>query len=203
MAWDTEATRRKLLEAGARQFAAHGFAGARLEAIGRDAAVNKERVYQYFGDKSGLYAAVLADQLGVLLDGVDVQGVGPGAVGTYAGALFDRFRADPIPARLLAWESLELGEPASARARATLCAQRTSGIRAALPELDQGTAEHLLLSVITLVAGWWTLAHLGRIVLSGRVDETGDDAQRRRMLVRQATDLAHGACTTEQSESAI
>jgi AcrR family transcriptional regulator len=189
MAWDTEGTKRKLLEAGARQFAAHGYAGARMDAIGRDAGVNKERVYQYFGGKDGLYGAVLADRLDQLLDGVEVRGAGPEAVGRYAGELFDRFRADPAPARLLAWESLELGGPVAAEGRAELCRQRAGALRASLPGLDAASAAHLLLSIVTLAAGWWTLAHLAGVILGGAVS----DAERRASLVRQATGLSEGS----------
>ncbi|MGM1016679.1 MAG: TetR/AcrR family transcriptional regulator [Actinomycetota bacterium] len=189
MAWDTEGTQRKLLDAGARQFAAHGFSGARMEMIGRDAGVNKERVYQYFGDKRGLYAAVLADRLGSLLDGADIYGIGSRAVGEYAGELFDRFGSDPIPVRLLTWESLELDEPAAAAHRAALCAQRASAIESALPGLGRRAAEHLLLSIITLAAGWWALAHLAGVVLG---DHEGD-VVRRATIVQQAAALAAAA----------
>lgn len=189
MAWDTEKTRRQLLEAGARQFAVGGFSAARMEAIGRDAGVNKERVYRYFGDKRGLYAAVLANQLDTVLDGVDIRGTGPEAVGTYAGELFDRFQENPIPARLLAWESLELDQPVLAEHRAALCAQRSTAIQAALPEIDENGAQQLLLSIVALTASWWTLAHLAGVILGGLTD----DAQRRSTIVRQATDLARAA----------
>jgi len=186
MAWDTEGTKQKLLEAGVRQFAAHGFAGARMDAIGKEAGVNKERAYQYFGGKSGLYGAVLADQLERLLDGVEVDGAGPDAVGRYAGELFDRFRVDPAPARLLAWESLELDDPIAADGRAELCRQRAGALQKALPALNAAEAAHLLLSVVTLAAGWWTLAHLARVIVGGDVS----DAARREALVRQVASLA-------------
>ncbi|GAA3646047.1 TetR/AcrR family transcriptional regulator [Microbacterium marinilacus] len=189
MAWDTEGTRRKLLAAGAQQFAAHGFAGARMDVIGREAGVNKERVYQYFGNKHAFYLAVLTDQLDSLLEGADVRGGGAEAMGDFAGALFDRFQADATPARLLAWESLELEHPASTAERANLCARRASSIRDALPGVDQHGAEHLLLSIVTLAAGWWTLSHLAGVVLT----TPADDSQRRRQLVRQATALARAA----------
>lgn len=162
-----------------------------MEAIGRDAGVNKERVYRYFGDKRGLYAAVLSDQLDSLLDGADIRGTGAAAMGAYAGELFDHFQENPIPARLLAWESLELEQPAAAEHRARLCAQRATAIQAALPELNQNSAQHLLLSIVTLAASWWTLSHLADVILAGRTDDT----QRRNAVVRQAIDLANAATT--------
>lgn len=189
MAWDTEATRRRLLDAGARQFAAHGFAGARMDAIGRDSGINKERVYQYFGDKRGLYDAALADQLGRLLEGVDVVGSGPEAVGDYAGRIFDRFREDPTAARMLAWESLELDAPAAAERRGQLCSSRAAAMRVAIPGLRADAAAELLLSVVTLAAGWWTLRHLAAVVIGEGIS----DEQRRSVIVAQAAALAAGA----------
>jgi TetR/AcrR family transcriptional regulator len=54
-----EATRRKLLVAARREFAASGLAGARVDLIAARAGVNKQLVYHYFGDKDALYLAVL------------------------------------------------------------------------------------------------------------------------------------------------
>src|SRR5215471_13956653 len=54
-----EATRRKLLVAARREFAASGLAGARVDEIAARAGVNKQLVYHYFGDKDALYLAVL------------------------------------------------------------------------------------------------------------------------------------------------
>jgi TetR/AcrR family transcriptional regulator len=54
-----EATRRKLLAAARREFAASGLAGARVDEIAARAGVNKQLVYHYFGDKDALYLAVL------------------------------------------------------------------------------------------------------------------------------------------------
>lgn len=186
MAWDTEATRRKLLDAGARQFAAHGFAGAHLDAIGRDAGVNKERVYRYFGDKQGFFAAVLADRLDGVLDIAPPAGEGPAAVGAYAGALFDRLAEAPDLARLLAWESLELPGTASSEHRALTCATMAAAIGDALPDATLADAEQLLLSAIALVTAWWTLTALSGVVLTS----PSQHAERRTVIVQQVTHLA-------------
>ncbi|MFI5234168.1 MAG: TetR/AcrR family transcriptional regulator [Gemmatimonadales bacterium] len=59
-----------LLGAARREFAAHGYAGARTDAIARRAGVNKQLLHYYFSTKTRLYqatleaaAAELADQL--------------------------------------------------------------------------------------------------------------------------------------------
>jgi TetR/AcrR family transcriptional regulator len=57
------ATRETLLAAAAGAFAENGFAGARVDRIARSAGVNKAMIYAYFGDKEGLYRAVLSSRL--------------------------------------------------------------------------------------------------------------------------------------------
>gem|GEM_PF-5585050 len=118
-----------------------------------------------------------------------LRGSGPDAVARYAGRLFDRFREDPIPARILAWESLELDTPAAAERRSNLCATGVTALQHALPKLDKAAAAHLLLSIVTLTAGWWTLAHLGNVILAGTIT----DDTRREVVVRQARELAAAA----------
>jgi TetR/AcrR family transcriptional regulator len=54
-----ERTRERILSAALKEFAAHGFAGARVDAIARRAAINKRMLYHYFGDKEDLFKAVL------------------------------------------------------------------------------------------------------------------------------------------------
>ncbi len=52
-------TRERILTAALKEFAAKGFAGARVDAIARRAAINKRMLYHYFGDKEELFRAVL------------------------------------------------------------------------------------------------------------------------------------------------
>ena len=54
-------TRQRILDAAAREFAAHGLAGARTESIASAAGVNKALLYYYFASKDGLYQAALED----------------------------------------------------------------------------------------------------------------------------------------------
>jgi TetR/AcrR family transcriptional regulator len=54
-----EESRAAILQAAAREFAEHGIAGARTDAIAREAHVNKALLYYYFEDKETLYGAVL------------------------------------------------------------------------------------------------------------------------------------------------
>jgi AcrR family transcriptional regulator len=55
-----------LLAAATDEFATHGFAGARIERIVRRAHTTARMVYHYFGNKRGLYIAVLEQAMGEL-----------------------------------------------------------------------------------------------------------------------------------------
>jgi TetR/AcrR family transcriptional regulator len=48
----------RILAAAANEFAAKGYAGARIDSIAQAAAANKQLVYYYFGSKQGVYKAV-------------------------------------------------------------------------------------------------------------------------------------------------
>jgi AcrR family transcriptional regulator len=56
---DPERTRAAILAAATAEFAARGLDGARVDEIARRGRVNKRMIYHYFGDKDGLYLAVL------------------------------------------------------------------------------------------------------------------------------------------------
>ena len=57
----TAATRTALIRAGRTLFALHGFAGVGTETLVREAGVSRGALYHQFGDKTGLFADVLAD----------------------------------------------------------------------------------------------------------------------------------------------
>jgi TetR/AcrR family transcriptional regulator len=52
-------TKRRLLDAAEREFAAKGYAGARLRDVAQAAGVQQALIHHYFVDKDGLYRAVL------------------------------------------------------------------------------------------------------------------------------------------------
>ncbi|MGQ3674920.1 TetR/AcrR family transcriptional regulator [Xanthobacter sp. TB0139] len=56
---DSAATRARILDAAREAFARDGFAGARVERIAAQAGTNVQLIYRYFGNKHGLYRAVL------------------------------------------------------------------------------------------------------------------------------------------------
>jgi AcrR family transcriptional regulator len=59
-------TRDRILKAAIKEFAAHGYSGARVERIRARARANTRMLYHYFGDKQRLYVAVLEHVIGEL-----------------------------------------------------------------------------------------------------------------------------------------
>ncbi len=59
----SEATRKALIQQGSRFFAERGYEGASLDAIAKEAHVNKAMVSYHFGGKQGLYSVVLLESI--------------------------------------------------------------------------------------------------------------------------------------------
>ncbi len=58
---NADATRSRILEAATLEFAEKGFDGARVDQIAARAAVNKQMIYHYFGNKDALFTRTLAE----------------------------------------------------------------------------------------------------------------------------------------------
>ncbi|HEY8039283.1 MAG TPA: TetR family transcriptional regulator [Polyangiaceae bacterium] len=61
-----EATRKRILDAAEHEFAARGYDGTRLAAIARVAEAPQPLIHHYFGDKDGLYRAVIERALAAI-----------------------------------------------------------------------------------------------------------------------------------------
>src|SRR5438876_6066224 len=102
---DPERTQDRILKAAFREFAAKGFAGARVDGIARRAAVNKRMLYHYFGDKAGLFREVLRRKI------AERQAWGVATPDEPSESLpywFDLACNDADWIRLLEWEALQL-----------------------------------------------------------------------------------------------
>jgi AcrR family transcriptional regulator len=60
---DPEQTKSRLIEVASKMMADHGVAGLRVDRVASLAKINKRMIYYYFGDKEGLAAKVLEQQL--------------------------------------------------------------------------------------------------------------------------------------------
>ncbi len=89
---DGAATRRRLLDAAAREFARYGIAGARVDRIAAEAPANKAQIYTWFVSKDGLFDAVFREHLDLIVELVpfDADDL-PG----YATRLYDAYLRRP------------------------------------------------------------------------------------------------------------
>lgn len=102
---DAERTRAKIMAAARDEFAAHGLAGARIEAIAKRAGIAKQLIYHYFSGKEALFEATLTSKYGQHRAGE--PGEGPGALFRHR---FEAAALDPVWMRFLTWEAAEHAE---------------------------------------------------------------------------------------------
>ncbi|KJS61888.1 TetR family transcriptional regulator [Streptomyces rubellomurinus] len=183
MAWDTARTQQLLLDAAVEEFAEFGPDGARIARVATRAGVNKERIYQYFGDKEQLFSAVLRSELGKLAEAVPMVLDEGQDLGDYAGHVYDHHTASPHFSRLLAWEGLQRGtedeELAAGLYRAAHLGEKAAVVAAAqragllADDVDPGRT---MFAVIGLVNAWFTLPQMVRLLLGGAADPAADRA---------------------------
>jgi AcrR family transcriptional regulator len=186
---DPDRTRTRILRAAIREFAAKGFAGARVDEIARRARINKRMLYHYFGDKRGLFRAAVNERLTVRHEKFLASPQAPAERLPYHFALYGK---DPEWLRLMLWEALTYGErPVIAeeeRRAATLESiknLRESGMLAADLDPEMG---HLAL--IALAVFPWAFPQITRFVTG---DNPGSDRFQReyaRLLTRLGEGLS-------------
>ena len=99
-----EATRARILEAAAAEFAEHGIAGARVDRITAAAHTNKAQLYAYFGSKERLFDTVFEASLERIMDVVPIDA---DDLADWAVRLYDEYLVRPDLIRLATWHRLE------------------------------------------------------------------------------------------------
>lgn len=192
MAWNTEETKRKLKEAAVAEFATHGLGGTTMERIARRAGVNKERLYNYFGDKTQLFAMVLADELNKVAAAVPLEQLdGPEAVAAYAGAVYDYHAQHPELTRLLLWEGLldspqvpdEESRTEYYRRKVAAFAEAQQAHRIS----DQIPAANLAFLVLALAGWWYAVPQMARMI---HADSSADAPTAKEALMQAARQVA-------------
>jgi AcrR family transcriptional regulator len=152
---DSAASKGRLLAAAADEFAARGIAGARVDRIASAARANKRLIYDYFGDKDGLFDAMVDANMDKVIEAnpMDASDL-PG----YAGRWFDYSREHPDEMRLFDWARLER------RLGPIALGKRTQNYRRRLAAIDaaqrEGTVsarlspEQILMVIESLCVGW-------------------------------------------------
>jgi TetR/AcrR family transcriptional regulator len=109
-----EESRAAILLAAAREFAEHGIAGARTDAIARAAHVNKALLYYYFKDKETLYGAVLdhafVGMKSTVFRALDSDLPPREKIMAYVGAYFDFIASNQIYPKLMQREMMRARE---------------------------------------------------------------------------------------------
>ncbi|MDX5360988.1 MAG: TetR family transcriptional regulator [Alphaproteobacteria bacterium] len=158
---DPDRTRARILAAARRAFADHGLAGARVDAIAEASGANKRMLYYYFGDKEGLFRAVIEaiyEELCTAAGALDLDAPPEDALMRYVDFIWGYYTANPEAITLLNSENLhgarhlsqsqrvrEIEAPFGAKLDALLGRGRAAGLFR-----DGLTATHLHITVVAL-----------------------------------------------------
>src|SRR4051812_16937019 len=140
---DRERTQVEILDVATKEFAEHGYSGARVDEIAERTRTTKRMLYYYFGSKEGLFVAVLERAYAAIREAerqVDVEHLDPvAAIRALAELTFDHHEAHPDFIRLVSIENIHRGEhmgeslqainaPAVERIERILAAGRAAGV---------------------------------------------------------------------------
>jgi AcrR family transcriptional regulator len=195
VAWNTEETKRRLKQAATDEFAEHGPAGTTMQRIAERAGINKERLYNYFGDKDHLFATVLADELARVAESVPTDIIREAGIGEYAGLVFDYHFEHPQLSRLLHWEALTYGERDVPNESVRMAHYRTKVAQIAEAQAEGAVSVEedpgLVLCLVFALATWWYgLPQVARMVTGAGMDDAAEHARRRAAIVATARRLA-------------
>ncbi len=118
---DPERTRAEILDVATREFAEHGYSGARVDEIAERTRTTKRMLYYYFGSKEGLYTEVLERayaEIRAAEQTLDVDHLDPlAAIRRLAELTFDHHEAHPNFIRLVSIENIHRAEHMHASGR--------------------------------------------------------------------------------------
>ena len=164
-----------------------------MERIASLAGINKERLYNYFGDKRRLFETVLIEELEKLAIALGANAPGLENIGEYTGCIFDYHAEHPQLVRLLLWESLAEG-PAVNEAARTAHYQRTVAMFAEAQRKgtlnDDLDPAKLVFLLIGLAAWWFAVPQLSRMVTGSDGTSSTERSLRRDCVVSAAQHLA-------------
>jgi len=199
-----ERTRQRLFQAAFKEFAAKGFAGARVDVIARRAGINKRMLYHYFGDKEELFKEVLRRKLAERETWSEAMPDDPRESLPYR---FDLALKDPDWIRLLEWEALQfrgkrlIDEPERRKAVETAVERIVSRQKSGHLS-SEFEARQLLLAMVALT--WFPVAfpQLTRLIMGQSVLDRRFGAEQRDFLQRFAVAFAEsGASTNRQTRA--
>ena len=167
---DPQRTRAAILQAATQEITANGLNGARVDTIAKRAGVNKRMIYHYFGDKEGLYLAVLESTYAAIRTaeiGLNLTDLGP-VEGMRKLVLFTwrYFIEHPEFLGLLATENLHRAAYLKRSKRIRHLHAPLIGIISGL--LERGAAEKVFRPGVDPVELYISIAALGFFYMSNR-----------------------------------
>jgi AcrR family transcriptional regulator len=167
---DPDRTAQAILAAAKAEFAEKGIGGARVDAIAERAGINKRMLYHYFGDKLGLYLAVLDEayaairsaELELNLDRADPEE----GIRTLARFTWRYFLDNPEFLSLLATENLHRAENLRRSARIPRIHSSFMGLLKSV--LDKGAEQGRFKPGLDPVDVYLTIASMGAFYLLNR-----------------------------------
>jgi AcrR family transcriptional regulator len=165
---DAERTKAALMTAALKEFSQNGYSGARIERIAKSAKCNIRMLYHYFGDKKGLYVAVLEAAYGDLRRreadlAIDLERPLEGIL-ELMGFTFMYFQENPLFEGLLRAENMMQGKFVS---RSKPVPQGAFNLKKTLQSLiDSGQAKGLFREPLDPVQVYVTITALSRFHLA-------------------------------------
>lgn len=167
---DPDGVKANILAVARETFAASGLAGARIEDIASRTATSKRMIYYYFGDKEGLYRAVLEDAYAMMRhaeDQLDLASLAPvEALRRLTEFTFDHHRNTESFVRLVMTENVH-------RARhmgrsASIAGENSSAIRLIEDIYARGCTAGLFREGLTALELHWHISALCYFNVSNR-----------------------------------
>lgn len=161
-----EETRARLIAAGRRAFAAHGYAAASMDELTAEAGLTRGALYHHFGDKKGLLQAVVEQidaEMSVRLDAVTARAATPWQGFLDQSVAYIEMALEPEIQRIMLRDGpAVLGDPAQWPSQNACLAATTRSLRALVEDgtlrpVDPEAAARLL-NGAALTAALWTAA---------------------------------------------
>ncbi|GAA2522860.1 TetR family transcriptional regulator [Winogradskya humida] len=184
---DGQASRRRLLDAAAAEFATWGLAGARVDRIATTSKVNKQQMYAWFGNKTDLFDAIWTESVNEIVDAVPLTADDlPG----YATRLYDAYLGSPHLVRLSAWARLEripTGNLYAHMAKSDEKKHQSIADAQAAGHIDTGYAPQDVHSLVIAMSMAWSPAST---LVAASPEDTATEHARRKKALATAVDGA-------------
>ncbi|EFH09920.1 TetR/AcrR family transcriptional regulator [Teichococcus cervicalis] len=174
-----EETRARLIAAGRRAFALHGYAAASMDELTAEAGLTRGALYHHFGDKKGLLQAVVEQidaEMSVRLDAVAARGATPWQGFLDQSVAYIEMALEPEIQRIMLRDGpAVLGDPAQWPSQNACLAATTGSLRAMIEDgtlrpVDAEAAARLLNGAALTAALWIAAAEQPEIVLRKAVE---------------------------------